>query len=263
MLDGPLVAQRRVVGIQSELLERTALAQQVPVAIQLDPDLLEPLVLGGLEALRPMAAEQRVLLGDELLDVVLDLFVVHDLSVRHLCATVIMRPVLIRRETPADIQLVADVTSAAFARDDGELPVETRLLGELRPLDAWLPRLSLVAGSDDGELVGHVVCTRGHIGSAPALGLGPLSVRPDHQRQGVGSALVHAVLGAADALDEPVVVLLGDPGYYGRLGFRPAVRFGITPPVEAWADHFQARPLAAWDPALSGPFAYAEPFSRV
>lgn len=170
---------------------------------------------------------------------------------------------LIRRETADDGPFVADVTSAAFAREDGAQPVETRLLGELRPLDAWLPRLSLVAATDNGELVGHVVCTRAHIGSEPALGLGPLSVRPDHQRQGVGSALVHAALGAADALDEPVVVLLGDPGYYSRFGFRLAAQFGITPPVAGWAPYFQARPLAAWDPALSGPFAYAEPFSRV
>jgi putative acetyltransferase len=113
------------------------------------------------------------------------------------------------------------------------------------------------------ELIGHVVCTRAHVGSQPALALGPLSVRPDHQHQGVGSALVHAALGGADALGEPVVVLLGDPTYYGRFGFRLAAEYGITPPVETWAPHFQARPLAAWDPALTGPFAYAEPFSRV
>jgi putative acetyltransferase len=170
---------------------------------------------------------------------------------------------LVRCEKPDDLDLVANVTTAAFATKDGSLPAETRLLGELRPLDAWLPLLSLVATTDDEELVGHVLCTRAHIGSEPALGLGPLSVRPDHQRQGVGSALVHAALGGADALDEPVVVLLGDPAYYGRFGFRLAAEYGIMPPVEAWAPHFQARPLAAWDPALSGPFAYAEPFSQV
>jgi putative acetyltransferase len=74
---------------------------------------------------------------------------------------------------------------------------------------------------------------------------------------------MHAVLGAADALGEPVVVLLGDPAYYGRFGFRLAAEYGITPPVAAWAPHFQARPLHAWDPKLRGPFAYAEPFSGV
>jgi len=74
---------------------------------------------------------------------------------------------------------------------------------------------------------------------------------------------MHAVLGAADAMGEPVVELLGDPGYYGRFGFRLAAEYGITPPVEEWAPHFQARTLDAWTPALRGRFAYAEPFSRL
>jgi putative acetyltransferase len=88
-------------------------------------------------------------------------------------------------------------------------------------------------------------------------------VRPDRQRHGVGAALMHAVLGAADAVGEPVVVLLGDPAYYGRFGFRPAAELGIEPPVAGWAPHFQARPLHAWLPGMGGAFAYADPFMRV
>jgi putative acetyltransferase len=173
---------------------------------------------------------------------------------------IIIEWMLVRRESATDIEAVAAVTTAAFG---GDAPVETRLLAELRRSDAWMPRLSLVAVADDGRLIGHVVCTRGHIGSAPALGLGPISVHPDAQRQGAGSALMHAVLGAADALDEPVVVLLGDPAYYRRFGFRLAAEYGITPPVDEWAPHFQARPLHAWTSELRGRFAYAEPFSRI
>jgi putative acetyltransferase len=51
-----------------------------------------------------------------------------------------------------------------------------------------------VAVTPAGEVTGHVLCTRAHVGPDPVLGLGPLAVRPDHQRHGVGSALVHAVL---------------------------------------------------------------------
>jgi putative acetyltransferase len=58
---------------------------------------------------------------------------------------------LVRRGTSDDVDFVADVTSAAFAREDGLLPAETRLLSELRPLDAWLPQLSLVATASDGN----------------------------------------------------------------------------------------------------------------
>lgn len=76
----------------------------------------------------------------------------------------------------------------------------------------------------------------------------------------MGSALVHTVLGAADALDEPLVALLGHRGYYPRFGFRPAADLGIDAPDPTWGDHFQARALTAHDPSLRGRFAYAPPF---
>ncbi|GLY05595.1 N-acetyltransferase [Actinoplanes sp. NBRC 101535] len=170
---------------------------------------------------------------------------------------------LIRREIPADIPAVHDVTAAAFRKAGAAgVPVEATLVTELRASDGWIPALSLVA-EIDAAVAGHVVCTRASLGGRPALGLGPLSVHPDHQRRGVGKALVHAVLGAADALGEPAVILLGDPAYYGRFGFRPAADVAVTPPVAEWAPYFQIRTLAAWSPSMRGPFAYAEPFSRV
>jgi putative acetyltransferase len=170
---------------------------------------------------------------------------------------------LIRRETPEDAAGVQAVHTAAFA-DPGvpdRVPVEAVLVDALRATDAWLPALSLVCAGPGGEVLGHVVCTRATIAGEPvALGLGPLGVAPGWQRRGVGSALMHAVLGAADALDEPVVVLLGHTEYYPRFGFRPAAELGITPPVAEWGAHFMARPLSAYRPSLRGPFAYAAPF---
>jgi putative acetyltransferase len=88
-------------------------------------------------------------------------------------------------------------------------------------------------------------------------------VRPDWQRGGAGQALVHAVLGAADVLDEPLVALLGSTTYYPRFGFRPASEYGITPKHPEWAEHFQVRALTAYDPAVRGEFAYPEPFDRL
>jgi putative acetyltransferase len=175
------------------------------------------------------------------------------------------RRVIVRRETAGDRDAISAVTHAAFALPDGPAgtPGEVALVGELRASDAWLPALSLVATDARGEVIGHVVCSRGRVGATPALGLGPLSVRPDRQRRGVGSALMHAVLGAADALDEPLVALLGDPAYYSRFGFQRADDQGIVPPQPEWGRHFQARPLSAYDPALRGTFAYPEPFDRV
>ena len=135
------------------------------------------------------------------------------------------------------------------------------MVDALRTSDAWLPELSLVAEGSAGSVVGHVVCSRGCVGPTPTLGLGPLGVRSDLQNLGIGSALMYAVLGAADAVGEPLVALVGDPGYYGRFGFRPARDYGITPPVADWAAEFQVRVLSAYDPGIRGAFVYARPFS--
>jgi putative acetyltransferase len=166
--------------------------------------------------------------------------------------------VLVRRESSADAEVIRAITAAAFARPD-----EGRLVDELRGSPAWLPALSLVATAPGGEVIGHVLCTRGHVDEAPVLALGPLTVRPDRQRAGVGSALMHAVLGAADALGEPLVALLGNPAYYGRFGFRLGAEYRIAPPAASWLPHFQVRPLTCYQPAVHGTFRYAEPFDRV
>lgn len=170
---------------------------------------------------------------------------------------------LIRRETAGDADAIRAVTAAAFARPGEDVPVEAPLVDWLRACPAWIPELSLVATDPDGDLIGHVVCTRGTVEAAPVLALGPLSVRPDWQRKGVGKALVHAVLGAADAFSEPMVALLGSTEYYPKFGFRPASEYGIVPQHPEWGPHFQIRTLTAYDPSVRGEFAYCEPFDRI
>ncbi|WFE30150.1 N-acetyltransferase [Solwaraspora sp. WMMD791] len=201
---------------------------------------------------------------------------------------------LVRRERADDVAAVRAVVAAAFRRPaesgsgqgsepDDRPPIEVGLLDELRADSGWIPALSLVAvdgpaGTDPdapaavasaptdpaaaGGIVGHVVCTRGYVDDRPALGLGPLAVRPDRQRAGVGSALMHAVLAAAEARDETLVTLLGDPAYYHRFGLHPASEFGIVAPDPQWGRYFQVRPLGP-TPPTPGRFRYAAPFDRL
>jgi putative acetyltransferase len=169
---------------------------------------------------------------------------------------------LIRRETPSDRSAIHAVHDAAFARGDGSVAPEPGLVDVLRAAGDIVPELSLVA-EVDGAVVGHVAGSRARLDADGSVGIGPLGVRPDHQGQGVGSALMHAVLAAADALHFPEAVLLGDPRYYQRFGFRLALPLGVIPPDPAWSEHFQVRTLASWSADRKGAFRYAPGFDDV
>jgi putative acetyltransferase len=170
--------------------------------------------------------------------------------------------VLVRREVPGDVEGIRTVHASAFAdpAHPERPPVEIDLVDALRNGDAWLPELSLVAVGPDGTADGHVVCTRALVGTAAVLALGPVGVRRDRQGRGIGGALMHAVLGAADALDESLVALVGHADYYPRFGFRPGQEYGITPPVASWGPNFQVRLLTSYSPAIAGEFRFAQPF---
>ena len=151
--------------------------------------------------------------------------------------------------------------AAAFGQDEMEA-AEARLVDELRECNGWLPALSWVAESG-GRVVGHNVCTRDHVDDVPCVGLGPLGVIPDSQHTGVGSALMHAIIGAADAAGEPLIALLGDPSYYSRFGFVPSTDLRIEAPKVQWGPHFQILPLTAWNDSITGSFRYSTPFDNV
>jgi putative acetyltransferase len=171
--------------------------------------------------------------------------------------------VIVRCERPGDEDAIAVVHGAAFDRGDGAVPPEVPLVNDLRTSADWIAALSFVAELD-GAIAGHVVCSRAVVADdQPVLGLGPLGVAPPHQRQGVGLALMHAVLGAADALGEPLVALLGNPRYYERFGFVASTTLGITAPDASYGVAFQARPLTTWTASIRGAFRYAAAFDVV
>jgi putative acetyltransferase len=93
--------------------------------------------------------------------------------------------------------------------------------------------------------------------------LGPLSVCPERQGQGIGGDLVRTALGIADELNEPLVLVLGFPAYYRRFGFQRASAFGIAPPDGIPDDAWMAVTLSPYSPALRGKVIWPPAFSGV
>jgi len=127
-------------------------------------------------------------------------------------------PLLIRPESPSDVQTIHDLTAAAFASLEVSDHTEQFVIDALRESGAL--SLSLVAELD-GALVGHIAFSPITLsdGRTDWYGAGPLSVLPELQRQGIGSALMWAGLEQLKATGARGCCLVGHPGYYERFGF--------------------------------------------
>jgi putative acetyltransferase len=129
--------------------------------------------------------------------------------------------VIVRTEGADDAADIRDVVTAAFGRSG-----EADLVDRLRKGGDSV--VSLVA-VERRRIVGHVMLSWM---TAPfrALGLAPVSVAPDQQRRGIGSLLIRTALERATRDGWEVVVVLGDPAYYSRFGFDPALASGFESP---------------------------------
>ncbi|MFF4623314.1 GNAT family N-acetyltransferase [Nonomuraea jabiensis] len=160
-----------------------------------------------------------------------------------------------RPETPQDIPAIRAVALGAFPT-----PLEADLIDALRVDAAWSPELSIVAQALDGTVAGYALLTRCHVGTAPALALGPCAVLPQYQRSGAGSAAIRAGLQAARDRGDNLVLVLGHPEYYPRFGFTPASAYGIRPSFEVPDEAMMALVFDDTLPVPGGTIVYPTPF---
>ena len=161
----------------------------------------------------------------------------------------------IRAERPGDEAAISRLITEAFAPAPHSNGTEARIVDHLRSAGALT--VSLVAELDD-RLAGHVALSPVTIAGSDRgwFGLGPIAVLPEYQGQGIGAALIEAGLAELRRHGAKGCVLLGDPGYYRRFGFRadPRLTLPDVPPeyfqAVRWSDN-QAEGEAAYHPAFS------------
>ena len=126
---------------------------------------------------------------------------------------------IIRKETTSDIEAITQITIAAFRTVPISNHTEQFIIKALRAAGALT--LSLVA-EIDGRVVGHVAFSPVIIsdGATGWYGLGPVSVLPDYQKQGIGKALINKGLSLLKDMGGEGCALVGDPNYYKRFGFK-------------------------------------------
>lgn len=126
--------------------------------------------------------------------------------------------IVIRSETDADVSAITEVTVAAFKTLEISNHTEQFIIAALRAAKALT--VSLVA-EVDGRVIGHIAFSPVTIsdGARNWYGLGPVSVLPAYQRQGIGKALIREGLSRLKDLNAKGCCLVGHPDYYRKFGF--------------------------------------------
>lgn len=166
---------------------------------------------------------------------------------------------VIRQENPGDYEEVYKLITEAFASAEHADGNEQDLVEALRKGSAFVPELSLVAETD-GRLAGHIMFTKAMVGQQEILALAPLSVKPEYQKQGVGTALVTEGHKIAKELGYTYSLVLGSEFYYPRFGYAPAEQMGIIPLEGVPAVNFMAVRLQECVEPLNGTVVYAKEF---
>lgn len=153
---------------------------------------------------------------------------------------------IIRQERREEFPHIRQLIGAAFQTARYAEGDEQDFVERLRGSQSCLPELALVL-EEDGRLIGHIMLTQVSIKTAagpfPILLLACVAVAAEYRNRGIGSALIEAALDRASRDGHLAAILVGDPAYYARLGFLPAVRFGIADENGAEPAHVLLREL--------------------
>lgn len=137
---------------------------------------------------------------------------------------------IIRIETSQDFNQIYDLVKIAFQTAKVSNAREQDYVNELRSSGNYIPELALIA-EENGKLIGHIMLTKTFIVNGndrqDVLLLGPIAVPLEYRSKGIGSALINESFRLARQMGYKAVVLVGDPGYYHRFGFKSAITFGI------------------------------------
>lgn len=165
---------------------------------------------------------------------------------------------LIRVEIPVDAAGIDALLRDSFERAD-----EAELVQQLR--EDGLLTLGMVATDDEGGVMGYVAFSPVDIAGEDRqwVGLAPFAVEKSLRNQGIGQKLIYEGLDALNEFSYAAVVVLGDPGYYGRLGFQAAAQYGLHCRWPGTETAFQIYPLAANAlEGVTGLVEYSAPFDR-
>ena len=164
----------------------------------------------------------------------------------------------VRPELPGDRVDVRTVHTAAFGQvgrgGPGRLPAGHRRVAAVAA--PWSP-------STTASIVGHVLFTTCCSPAVRYCRSRRSACIPDHQRAGIGSALVRTGLAIAERTDRGLVVVLGNPAYYGRFGFLSSGAQGVIDPFQGPDGHFQLRRLPGYKAGLIGTVIYPPVFASL
>lgn len=167
--------------------------------------------------------------------------------------------IIVRQETPNDFEQVYPLIKVAFATAAHSDGTEQDLVVRLRSSASFIPALSLVAQADD-KIAGYILFTQIGLGQTRALGLAPLAVLPEMQGQGIGTRLIEEGHRIAREMGYEWSVVLGSEAYYPRAGYRPASRYGITPPFDVPDENFMALNLQGKEGMVNAAVQYDKAF---